>query len=81
MRSRFGRTAVFAAALAALALGACATLNTAGMSETCRRLYDACLDGCPRAVAPPDGSLASTDWRLDTASCTNSCNEQAPRCQ
>jgi hypothetical protein len=26
----------------------CATLDTAGMSEHCRNLYDICLSGCPR---------------------------------
>lgn len=59
----------------------CATLNTAGMSESCRRLYDACLDGCPRANAPPDGSLAQTAWRTDVAACTDQCNQQAKHCQ
>lgn len=60
-------------------LGGCATLNTAGMSESCRRLYDACLNTCPGATRggpPPTGDL-----QIEVAACTNDCNERAKKCQ
>ena len=41
-------------------LSGCATINTAGMSESCKRLYDACLNTCPGAARggpPPTSNL------------------------
>ena len=43
-----------------LMLSSCATLNTAGMSESCRNLYNACLNTCPTAnprVPPSQSSM------------------------
>lgn len=60
-------------------LSGCATLNTSGMTESCRRLYDACLNGCPDARSPAPGQLQ--EWRMDVASCTDDCNKQARKCQ
>lgn len=56
-----------------LALSGCAPLNTLGMSEHCRRLYDACLNGCPR---PPAGTQSSA-LQFEIAACTRACNERA----
>jgi hypothetical protein len=66
--------------LLVLGLCGCATLNTAGMSESCKRLYDACLNTCPGASRdgrPVQGSLT----QMEIAACTDRCNEQARRCQ
>lgn len=69
--------------LVLLALSGCATLNTAGMSEHCRRLYDACLNTCPSSLpAPPVGTnLTTVSPQFDVASCTNDCNERARACK
>jgi len=71
-----------------LAVGAlvglsCATLNTSGMSEPCKRLYNACLDNCAKSQPPQPmpSSGNNMNWQIDVASCTNSCNQQAKRCQ
>lgn len=60
----------------------CATLNTAGMSEHCRRMYDACLDACAKAQAPRPmpSSGNNMNWQIDVASCTNECNQRAKSC-
>lgn len=65
-----------------LVLGACATLNTAGMSEQCKRLYDACLNTCPTAQQPLDHTRSSSgsSIQIEVAACTNDCNERARRC-
>ncbi len=66
-------------------LSSCATLNTAGMSDSCRNLYNSCLSNCPTADAsrrvPPGPSLNSTQPMADVAQCTNRCNEQAKKCE
>ncbi len=55
----------------------CATLNTMGMSPQCRDLYDSCLNGCPK----PNNRMGDhVDLDINTASCTNACNEQAKQC-
>lgn len=59
--------------------GGCATLNTSGMTEHCRRLYDACLNSCPSSASPGPAQLP--EWRMDVASCTDDCNKQAKKCQ
>lgn len=71
-------------AAAVLLLSACATLNTAGMSEACKSAYNACLNGCPDA--PRQGALTPTpkppsDLQIDVAACTNDCNERARKCK
>jgi len=60
----------------------CATLNTAGMSEACKRSYDACLNTCPGAQQPgaPNTRMMS-DLQIDVAACTNECNERAKTCK
>lgn len=66
-------------AILLLLISGCATINTAGMSESCKRLYDACLNTCPgavRGVPPP-----TSDLQIDVAACTNDCNERAKKCQ
>jgi hypothetical protein len=61
----------------------CATLNTSGMSEPCKRLYNACLDACSKSQLPPLVSTQgnNTTWQPEVASCTNRCNQQAKSCQ
>jgi hypothetical protein len=66
---------------ALLATTGCATLNTAGMSEPCKRLYNACLNGCPNAAAPSPAALNSMPVRTDVAQCVDECNKQAKSCQ
>ena len=69
---------------AAVLGGGCATLNTSGMSEPCKRLYNACLDSCARSQLPPPTPPSSgnnTQWQIDVASCTDNCNKQAKSCQ
>lgn len=66
-----------------LVLSSCATLNTAGMSEPCRNLYNACLNTCPSASpqAPPGGTITTQSLQTDVAACTQGCNEKARACQ
>ncbi|MEW6432662.1 MAG: hypothetical protein AB1730_14255 [Myxococcota bacterium] len=72
-----------------LAVGAvlgwgCATLNTSGMSEHCKRLYDACLDSCAKSRPPPLPTQSvgnNMNWQIDVASCTDGCNKRAKSCQ
>ncbi len=70
----------------------CATLNTSGMSDSCRTLYNACLNRCPsaqtasrRPIENPNGPAARTDssraLMVDVASCTNTCNDEAKTCR
>ncbi len=66
--------------LGAVSLSGCATLNTSGMSEHCRRMYDACLNGCPNARTPGP-EVVTPDWRIDVAECTNACNERGKSCR
>lgn len=67
----------------ALIFCSCATLNTAGMTDHCRRLYDACLNACPSAPAPPPGPVINNTApaQVDVARCTNDCNERARSCK
>ena len=70
--------------LAALAvawtLGAgCAPLFLAGKSESCRRLYDSCLNGCPQPRKDTDPY--THELQMDVAACTEQCNEQARACK
>ena len=64
-------------------LTSCATLNTSGMSEPCRNLYNACLNLCPGASTrnPPGTNLNTQRLQIDVASCTNDCNGRAKQCQ
>lgn len=75
-----------------LSLASCATLNTSGMSDSCRTAYNICLNQCPSAQAgarrPLDnqnGPAARWDTTqplmVDVASCTNKCNEGAKLCR
>lgn len=72
-----------------LALGAllglgCATLNTSGMSEPCKRLYNACLDSCAKSQLPPPTPMSAgnnMNWQTEVASCTDDCNKRAKSCQ
>jgi hypothetical protein len=70
---------------AVLLLCGCATLNTAGMSEHCKTLYNACLNGCPDAARPgnpnPPPTAVQTDINPQIASCTDACNRQARLCK
>jgi hypothetical protein len=75
--------------LLVLALG-CAPLSASTMTERCRDIYDACLDGCRPPPGPPGVRPGETntiapphdrDWQIDVASCTNSCNESAKTCR
>ncbi|MEW5742393.1 MAG: hypothetical protein AB1938_25980 [Myxococcota bacterium] len=74
---------VFAFAL--LAATGCATLNTAGMSEHCRNMYNACLDVCAKSRLPPTAQPQqlgnSSNWQMEVAQCTDGCNKQAKSCQ
>ncbi|MBX7097575.1 MAG: hypothetical protein K1X89_07680 [Myxococcaceae bacterium] len=78
-------TVVRAVTFLLLAAPACATLNTAGMSEHCKALYNACLNACPGAQR--EGRQESNVTRLpngaemDTAQCVNRCNEQGRACK
>lgn len=67
-------------ALLAWLMASCATLNTAGMSETCKRLYDACLNTCPGARQADTMSRSSQD-HMAAASCTADCNHKAKNCE
>lgn len=60
----------------------CATLNTSGMSEHCKRMYDACLDACAKSQVPrpPPPSGNDMNWKIEVASCTDDCNRQAKSC-
>ncbi len=70
-------------ALLLLLTSGCATINTAGMSESCKRLYDACLNTCPGAArgAPPARPTTGPSFQIEVASCTSDCNERAKKCQ
>lgn len=72
--------------LAVSLLASCATLNTSGMSDSCRALYNACLNSCPsadvnRRVPPGGTAMPTTQPMTDVAHCTNQCNEQARKCE
>lgn len=64
-----------------LALGSCATLNTWGMSERCKDLYNACLNGCPNPGARGNPPATGNDWQINVAECTDRCNKQAKSCK
>ena len=68
-----------------LALSGCATLNTAGMSEHCKALYNACLNTCPGAQREgrqePNIRRLPNSAEVDTAQCVNRCNEQGRACK
>lgn len=72
-------------ALLFLGLAGCATLNTMGMSESCKRLYDACLNTCPGATAAAQTHPAfrsdKASWQTDVAACTSDCNERGRNCK
>lgn len=69
--------------LLAVLLASCATLNTANMSESCRNLYNACLNTCPSSNprTPPGQAITTQSLQMDVASCTNACNDRARSCQ
>lgn len=62
-----------------LMLSGCATIDTAGMNESCRRLYDACLNTCPGAARGGPPQLG--DLQTGVAACTDDCNERAKKCR
>lgn len=71
-------------AILLLALAGCASLNTMGMSESCKRLYDACLNTCPgatKAAQTSSGFRSDPSWQVDVASCTSDCNERGRNCK
>ena len=68
-----------AACLLALCLSACATVDSSRMSDTCRGLYNACLDTCPKAPAAQPGQL--NQLYIETAKCVERCNEQSKTCE
>jgi hypothetical protein len=72
-------------ALAALLLCSCATLDTAGMSEHCKAVYNSCLNACPDAARPgnPDPPVTAVrdDLNPRVANCTSACNRQARGCK
>ena len=72
-------------ALLLLALARCATINTTGMSESCKRLYDACLNTCPGATPAAQTHPAfrsdKPSSQIDVAACTSDCNERGRNCK
>ena len=73
-----------------LALCACATLNTSGMSPQCRDLYNACLNSCPQQLNRVAGSdleslskapVGGPSLDPGTAGFTNRCNENQRSCR
>jgi hypothetical protein len=60
------------------ASASCAPLHLVGKSEHCRKMYDACLNGCPRPAQNTDPY--THELQMDVAQCTLACNEQAKRC-
>ncbi|MBL8937689.1 MAG: hypothetical protein JNM69_24210 [Archangium sp.] len=70
-------------ALLLVLLGGCATLDTSAMSESCRRLYDACLNTCPGAArgSLPARPTTGPSFQIDVASCTSDCNDRAKQCR
>lgn len=77
------------AVILVLVLCSCATLNTAGMSEQCRDLYNACLNRCPQPPRVEGSNLESLSKApvggpaldIGTASCTRQCNDDQKSCQ
>jgi hypothetical protein len=65
----------------ALLFASCATLNTAGMSDSCRRLYDACLSACPGAAPGSPPITPGPNLQIEVAACTQACNDRAKQCQ
>ena len=68
-----------------LLLPSCATLNTMGMSESCKRLYDACLNTCPGATAAaqahPSFRSDKPSSQIEVAACTSDCNDRVRNCR
>jgi hypothetical protein len=66
-----------------LALTACATISTAGMSDYCRTRYNACLNACPAAARRGEPNPAQPIDNVDLANsgCTATCNDQAKTCK
>ncbi len=59
-------------------ISSCAAINTAGLSESCRNQYDACLNACPGVAR---GSPAPTSiTQMEIAGCTDECNRRARSC-
>lgn len=67
--------------LVLLPLLGCAPLDRLRMSEPCQRLYDSCLNGCPKPPPMSDPAGGSDDFQIEIAACTHRCNEQAKACQ
>lgn len=68
--------------LLAAALSSCATISTAGMTEHCQRLYNACLNSCPQGSSvQPAGTMTNGMPQMDVASCTHACNQRARECK
>jgi hypothetical protein len=67
--------------LGLLLLVSCATLDTSGLTESCRRLHDACLSSCP-GVAPGSPPLRpGPNTQSEVAACTQDCNDRAKACR
>jgi hypothetical protein len=62
-----------------LTLG-CASLNTAGWPDHCRKKYDDCLNLCPNPGTPAPGSMVKP-LQIEVASCTQACNERSKQCK
>ena len=70
-----------------LLLCCCATINTSGMSESCKSASNACLIGCPDAARlgspspPPTAPGYEGNLNPAIASCTDDCNKRAKLCK
>ncbi|MBS1150562.1 MAG: hypothetical protein H6Q89_2260 [Myxococcaceae bacterium] len=65
-------------------LCSCATVSTAGMSESCKKDYHACLNSCPEAPrqgAVSSNTVESRNFQTATAACTDACNQQSKKCK
>jgi hypothetical protein len=62
-------------------LMSCAALNTAGMSDSCRRLYDACLSSCPGVAPGTPPVQPGPNTQIEIAECTQACNDRAKACR
>lgn len=68
-------------ATAALLLGACAPLRLTNQSPHCQRLYDACLNACPKPPPPNPIAPQYNELQIEVARCTDRCNKDAQSCQ
>ncbi len=67
--------------LAALGVAGCATLDTSKMSERCRDIYNACLDGCPKPMRSATPEQSRFDLDMVTPDCVDRCNKDVKLCR